>query len=160
MSSSPPLVFVTNISSNPVTFDTITLAAGGKIQTALTPKIKSLQRQNLVYYNTLDFQQPEGTRISVATAETVTITDNEVTITCNNGSAIAFTLPNSMPANFECDVVQLGAGAVGFTAASGATLVSRGTLTHTNGAGAKVHAEVLTNVDGVSAAWLLSGDRV
>lgn len=52
--------------------------------------------------------------------------DNGKIVTFNNGSAITVTIPTGLPVGFNCTGIQLGAGQVGFTAASGVTLQSYG----------------------------------
>jgi hypothetical protein len=53
-------------------------------------------------------------------------TDNGEILTFNNGSAVTVTIPTGLPVGFNCTVIQLGAGQVGFTAAAGVTLNSYG----------------------------------
>ena len=52
--------------------------------------------------------------------------DNGKVVTFNNGSAVTVTIPTALPVGFNCTAIQLGAGQVGFTAASGVTLQSYG----------------------------------
>jgi hypothetical protein len=52
--------------------------------------------------------------------------DNGKVVTFNNGSAVTVTIPTGLPVGFNCTAIQLGAGQVGFTAASGVTLQSYG----------------------------------
>ena len=72
-----------------------------------------------------------GYRISSSAINTQTGTtytfltsDNGEIVTFNNGSAITVTIPTGLPVGFNCTAIQLGAGQVGFTAASGVTLNS------------------------------------
>ena len=58
------------------------------------------------------------------TTYTFLATDNGEVITFNNGSEITVTVPTGLPVGFNCTAIQLGAGQVGFTAASGVTLNS------------------------------------
>ena len=60
------------------------------------------------------------------TAYTFLASDNGKIVTFNNGSAITVTIPTGLPVGFNCTGIQLGAGQVGFTAASGVTLQSYG----------------------------------
>jgi len=43
-------------------------------------------------------------------------------VTFNNGSTTTVTIPTGLPVGFNCTAIQLGAGQVGFTAASGVTM--------------------------------------
>jgi hypothetical protein len=52
--------------------------------------------------------------------------DNGKIVTFNSGSAVTVTIPTGLPTGFNCTAVQLGAGQVGFTAASGLTMNSYG----------------------------------
>ena len=72
-----------------------------------------------------------GYRISSSAINTQTGTtytflasDNGKIVTFNNGSTITATIPTALPVGFNCTAIQLGAGQVGFTAASGVTLQS------------------------------------
>ena len=60
------------------------------------------------------------------TTYTFLTTDDGKIVTFNNGSAITVTIPTGLPVGFNCTAIQLGAGQVGFTAASGVTLQSYG----------------------------------
>lgn len=55
-------------------------------------------------------------------------------------------------------LTQMGAGAVTFSAGSGATLRSRGSKYKTAGQYAQMYGEVLNNSNGSSAEWVLAGD--
>lgn len=50
--------------------------------------------------------------------------DNGEVLTMNNASGITATVPTGLPVGYSVTVIQLGAGQVGFTAASGVTLNS------------------------------------
>jgi hypothetical protein len=58
------------------------------------------------------------------TTYTFVAADNGKIVTFNNGSTITVTVPTELPVGFNCTGIQLGAGQVGFTAASGVTLNS------------------------------------
>ena len=58
------------------------------------------------------------------TTYTFVAADNGKIVTFNNGSTITVTVPTGLPVGFNCTGIQLGAGQVGFTAASGVTLNS------------------------------------
>jgi hypothetical protein len=49
-------------------------------------------------------------------------TDNGKIVTFNNASTTTVTIPTGLPVGFNCTAIQLGAGQVGFTAASGVTM--------------------------------------
>jgi hypothetical protein len=60
------------------------------------------------------------------TTYTFLTSDNGKVVTFNNGSAVTVTIPTGLPTGFNCTAIQLGAGQVGFTAASGLTMNSYG----------------------------------
>ncbi len=60
------------------------------------------------------------------TTYTFTINDCGKVLTFNNASPITVTIPTGLPLGFNCTVIQLGAGQVGFTNAAGVTLQSYG----------------------------------
>ena len=62
--------------------------------------------------------------INAQTGTTYTFlsSDNGKVVTMNNGAASTITVPSGLPVGFNTMVIQLGAGQVGFTAASGVTL--------------------------------------
>ena len=66
--------------------------------------------------------------INAQTGTTYTFleSDNGKVVTFNNGSAVTVTIPTALPVGFNCTAIQLGAGQVGFTAASGVTMQSYG----------------------------------
>lgn len=66
--------------------------------------------------------------INAQTGTTYTFleSDNGKVVTFNNGSAVTVTIPTALPVGFNCTAIQLGAGQVGFTAASGLTMQSYG----------------------------------
>ena len=66
--------------------------------------------------------------INAQTGTTYTFlsSDNGKVVTFNNASAVTVTIPTALPVGFNCTAIQLGAGQVGFTAASGVTLQSYG----------------------------------
>ena len=67
-----------------------------------------------------------STGILAVTGVTYTFlsSDNGEVITMNNASGITATVPAGLPVGYSVTVIQLGAGQVGFTAASGVTLNS------------------------------------
>ena len=66
--------------------------------------------------------------INAQTGTTYTFlsSDNGKIVTFNNASAVTVTVPTALPVGFNCTAIQLGAGQVGFTAASGVTMQSYG----------------------------------
>jgi hypothetical protein len=64
--------------------------------------------------------------INAQTGTTYTFlsSDNGKIVTFNNGSPITVTVPTGLPAGFNATGIQIGAGQLGFTAASGVTLNS------------------------------------
>jgi ribosomal protein L21E len=56
------------------------------------------------------------------TTYTFLSSDNGKIVTFNNGSTTTVTIPTGLPVGFNCTAIQLGAGQVGFTAASGVTM--------------------------------------
>lgn len=60
------------------------------------------------------------------TTYTFTDSDNGKFVTFNNAAAVTVTIPTALILGFNCTAIQLGAGQVGFTAASGLTLESYG----------------------------------
>jgi hypothetical protein len=66
--------------------------------------------------------------INAQTGTTYTLleSDNGKILTFSNASTTTVTVPTALPIGFNCTAIQLGAGQVGFTAASGVTLNSYG----------------------------------
>lgn len=56
------------------------------------------------------------------TAYTITQNDNTNVITCGSGSATTVTVPVGLGPGFNCLIVQIGAGQVTISAASGVTI--------------------------------------
>ena len=56
------------------------------------------------------------------TSYTLQASDSGKVVELNNASAITVTVPNSLPAGFNCILAQIGAGQVTVQAGSGATL--------------------------------------
>lgn len=92
------------------------------------------------------------------TAYTLQASDAGKIVTLANASAITLTLPNNLPAGFACTIVQKGAGAVTFTAASGATRNNRSSHTKTAGQWAMCSLYIDSNSGGTSAVYILGGD--
>jgi hypothetical protein len=62
------------------------------------------------------------------TSYSITGSDNGEILTFSNAAETTVTVPSGLPVGFNCTVIQLGAGQVGFTAAAGVTLNSYGNL--------------------------------
>lgn len=60
--------------------------------------------------------------IDATTARTLTAADHGKRIWFTNASTVNITVPAGLPAWFECDVIQKGAGQLVFAAGAGATL--------------------------------------
>jgi hypothetical protein len=58
------------------------------------------------------------TRTVTGTTDTILSTDNGKTLIYTNAAAVAVTLPDGLPADFQCTVMQYGAGAVTVTPAT------------------------------------------
>jgi hypothetical protein len=67
-----------------------------------------------------------GIKVLTGTTYTLLSADAGTILTFNNGSTITVTIPTALPVGFSCTAIQLGAGQVGFTRASGVTLNSYG----------------------------------
>lgn len=102
------------------------------------------------FYTT--FNSQSGTTYTVQTS------DAGKSIPFTNGSAVTVTLPNSMPVGFYIEGLQLGAGKVTFSAASGATLQNRQTQYSIGGQYGGVSLRVTANSSGNAAVWVLTGD--
>lgn len=92
------------------------------------------------------------------TTDTILSTDNGNYIFYTSASAVTVTLPNNLVVDFNCCLLQKGAGQVTLSPASGATLTNR--LTHTKLAGQNAAAGIMitTNSGGSAAAYTLFGD--
>jgi hypothetical protein len=88
------------------------------------------------------------------TSYTLSETDNGKVITLNSSSAITLTVPSGLSVGFNCLVVQLGTGAITFTASS-TTIYNRGTNTKTAGRYA-----IATIVSYTSNMFITSGDMI
>jgi hypothetical protein len=86
------------------------------------------------------------------TSYTLSETDNGKVITLNSPSPITLTVPSGLSVGFNCLVVQLGTGAITFTASS-TTINNRGTNTKTAGLYA-----IATIVSYTSNTFITSGD--
>lgn len=91
------------------------------------------------------------------TSYTAVLGDDGKLITCDNGSAIALTIPPNSSVAFgigtQINIMQLGAGVVTITAGAGVTLRSAGTKIKTNG-----QYSVGTCVKIATDTWVLVGN--
>ena len=94
--------------------------------------------------------------VAVAASETLTANHRDRTLKVAATSTI--TLPSTLPVGFHCKVEQHGSGQVTFAAGSNATLVGRGSFDRTIAQYSVVDVVVVTNTDGISAEYVLSGD--
>jgi len=80
-------------------------------------------------------------------------------LTVNITTTCSITLPNSMPAGFNCSFVQaVSLGVYEFKAATSTTIIQRQGYTKTAGQGAAVGLLVIENSNGTAAKYVLSGD--
>lgn len=88
---------------------------------------------------------------------TLLLEDYGSTLLCTNGAAKTLTAPNDFPEGWWCDVIQLGAGQFSLSAASGASVNSTAANDRTSAQYAKARIDVVSNSDGGSAAYVMSG---
>jgi hypothetical protein len=75
-----------------------------------------------------------------------------------NAAAVAVTLPKTLEQGFSVLFCQAAAGQITFAAETGGTLNNRAGDSKTAGQWSEVSLTVDSNADGISAAWVLSGD--
>jgi hypothetical protein len=94
-----------------------------------------------------------------ASTYTALASDNNQTIRFTTGSAVALTLPATFPVGYTVRFVQGGAGAITWSAGSGATInTAFGSVVKTNGVGAWFDAVVESNNSGLTAGvWNIQG---
>lgn len=92
------------------------------------------------------------------TDRTLSADDRGRVLRFTNAGAITVTLPDNLEAGFSCTIIQRGAGQITFVAAGGGALTNRQSHTKTAAQHAAVSLMIDSNVDLVSAAWLLLGD--
>jgi len=95
-----------------------------------------------------------------ATAITPTVAQSGAVLRLTAASAVAVTLPATLPVGMTVTFVQAAAGQAQFVPGAGATLVNRSGHTRTAGQHATVSAMVTANAGGSAAVWTLSGDTV
>jgi len=103
---------------------------------------------------------PQDATVNLQTGTTYTVqtSDNGKVVELSNAASITVTVPNSLPAGFNCLFTQVAAGQVTLAAGSGATQRQRSGLTKTAGQWAIVSMYVRANVGGTSAEYILAGD--
>jgi hypothetical protein len=67
---------------------------------------------------------PSTINALTGTTYTLLTTDDGKILTMSNASGITLTIPSGLPVGFNCSIIQIGAGQVGITTASGVTLNS------------------------------------
>lgn len=96
--------------------------------------------------------------LSTQTADyTLAAGDNGTIVYVNKPTAVTVTLPNSLPAGFNCVVVQEGAGQVTFAVASGASKQSPNGASKISIQYGSVSLMVKANSGGSAADWRLDG---
>lgn len=104
-----------------------------------------------------DHQHPTqraNINLQTGTSYTLAPTDNGATLEFNNASAVAVTVPTGLGAEFNCLLVQVGAGQVTFTAGGGMTQRQASSLTKTRAQ----WSEVTLYVRGSATEYVLGGD--
>ena len=91
-------------------------------------------------------------------AYTVADVDAGKHLTYNSASDVNWTLNADFPAGFWFRVTQLGAGRATFVAGTGATVNTRAATARTLDQYSVVWCDVISNTDGSSAIWNISGD--
>jgi hypothetical protein len=94
--------------------------------------------------------------IRSSTGYTATVNDNRRIIIINSASLQTIALPNSLPAGWECGILQMGTGQVAFTV-TGGTLLSRSGHTRTAGQYAMASLFCESNA-GTAPVVILTGD--
>ena len=89
---------------------------------------------------------------------TLAAADNGGNLIFNNATAVTLTLPNNLPINFNCAVIQGGAGQVTFSPASGATLRNSLANNKTAGQYSACALHIISNAGGAAAEYILYGD--
>ena len=93
----------------------------------------------------------------IGTTYTTVLADDGKLITCDNGSAIALTIPPSSSVNYgigtQINIMQLGAGQVTITPGAGVTIRSAGSKLKTN-----AQYAVATCVKIASDTWVAVGN--
>jgi hypothetical protein len=103
---------------------------------------------------------PQGAVINLQTGTSYTIqaSDNGKVVELSNAAAIALTVPNTLPQEFNCLITQAGAGQVTIAAQGGGTQRQRAGDDKTAGQWAVVSLYVRANSGGSAAEYVLAGD--
>lgn len=91
---------------------------------------------------------------------TLTSGDHGGHLIINNSTAVTLTLPNNLPVNFNCAIIQGGTGQITFSPASGAFL--RNSLSNNKSAGrySACALHIISNSGGAAAEYVLYGDTM
>lgn len=100
----------------------------------------------------------EYTRTISSATYTAQASDCGTEINVSVSSTSTVTLPNSLTTGCWITFVQGSTGSVSFIQAGGATMASAHNFTQAFGQNAVISAQVVTNVGGSAAAWVLYGD--
>lgn len=95
--------------------------------------------------------------LSKTASYTAVAADNRRKILFNSATAVTLTLPNSLPAGWECGVIQMGAGVVTIAVATGGAPLARGGAVKTAGQYAQAYCFVSSNT-GTAAQVVIGGD--
>ena len=85
------------------------------------------------------------------TSKTLSASDNGTIIVCSSNSSVTVTVPSSLPAGFNCMIIQSGSGQVSLNASST-------TLNNRNGTKTAGQHAIMTVVHLGSDAYVVSGD--
>lgn len=93
------------------------------------------------------------TPVALTASRTLTKADKGQRLVNSTATAMTLTFPaNTLGADFSCDIIQAGAGAVTVAAGAGATVTGTSSFVKTAGAGSKVTLEAVS-----AAAAVLNG---
>ncbi len=95
-------------------------------------------------------------RVVTGTTDTLLLSDNGGIVEFSNGSAVALTVPNTLPQGFNCLLQQVGAGTVTVAADAGATQHAPNGATIAGQY--KIASLVVNSNAGTAADYTLSGD--
>ena len=124
---------------------TITDGANGNIDIAPNGTGKVDMNDSPLTGYGADLQTESGT------SKTLAASDNGTIIVCSSNSAVTITVPASLPAGFNCMIIQSGSGQVSLSASST-------TLNNRNGTKTAGQHAIMTVVHLGSDAYVVSGD--
>ena len=124
---------------------TITDGANGNIDIAPNGTGKVDMNDSPLTGYGADLQTESGT------SKTLAASDNGTIIVCSSNSAVTITVPASLPAGFNCMIIQSGSGQVSLSASST-------TLNNRNGTKTAGQHAIMTVVHLGSNAYVVSGD--